>query len=158
MYRRTVITALAAVSVGIAGCLGRTPPTPASSSTTTGDSESTTLRSDGITATFRVGNGQQPTDDTASATQDDGVVVTGTMDPTGCNRPALDAVLYNDTDAVIRLVIGVTNPYPDREVECGNASYKYTCRCVVNRGTPDAVEVIYNYAGRENPAFPIRLS
>lgn len=156
MHRRAILGALATTALAGSGCLVREPVESSNSPTT--DSESTTLTADSITADFRVDTGQEPTDDTASATRDDSVVVTGTMDPTGCNRPALDTARYSETDAVIHLAIGVTDPYPDREVECGNASYRYTCQCVVDGGVPEAVEVLHNYSGRDTTSFNIRLA
>ena len=157
MDRRSLLDALATAGItgGLAGagCLGReqteTPPK------STEDDDPTTLTANGVTATFSVGGGQTPVDDSASARLDDGVVVTGTMEPTGCNRPTLSGVDYSAVDGVLSLKLGVADQYPDREVECGNASYGYTCRCVVDEGTPETVELIHAYAGREPVEFAL---
>ncbi|ESS09112.1 MAG: hypothetical protein A07HN63_01323 [uncultured archaeon A07HN63] len=159
MHRRSILDALATAGIagGLAGagCLGReqreTPPK------LTEDDDPTTLTADGVTASFSVGGGQKPVDDTASAELDDGVVVTGTMEPTGCNRPTLARVDYSAVDGVLSLKLGVADQYPDREVECGNASYGYTCRCVVDEGTPETVELVHAYAGREPVEFTLDL-
>jgi hypothetical protein len=116
-----------------------------------------TLTANGVTATFSVGRGQNPVDDTASARLDDGVIVTGRMDPTGCNRPTLERVDYSAVDGVLHLKLGVADRYPDREVVCDNASYGYTCRCVVDESTPETVELIHAYADREAVEFTLEL-
>lgn len=110
---------------------------------------------DGVTATFRVVDSHAPTDDIARATFDgETVTVTGTMDPSGCNRPTLTAVRYNAADGVIHLDIGGESPYgKTATVECGNASYDYRCTLSVSRGDPEAVEVIHNYEDRDNRSF-----
>jgi hypothetical protein len=47
-----------------------------------------------------------PTGDTASASFEQmHATVTGTMDPSGCNRPTLSSVGYILTDSVIHLTI-----------------------------------------------------
>ena len=61
------------------------------------------------------------------------------LDPTGCNYPALERVRYDAVEGVVHLQVGAVNRYPDREVVCDNASYGYTCRCVVEDGTPETV-------------------
>jgi hypothetical protein len=155
VYRRTALAALAAGSITAVGCLSRESSAPDSSAKN--GSESTTLTADGVTATFSVDGGQQPTEDTASARLTDDVIVTGTMDPTGCNYPDLERVDYNATDGVVHVQIGVVDRYPDREVVCDNASYGYTCRCVVDDGTPETVEVVHAYAGREIRSFTLAL-
>ncbi len=137
---------------------GLTSATTASPTTEKGDTQTAIRRTaDGITATFRVVDGHTPTDDTASATfADETVTVTGTMDPSGCNRPTLTTVRYHVTDGVIHLDIGGKSPYEGTvTVECGNASYDYRCVLSVNRGAPEAVEVIHNYDGRDNRSFDL---
>ncbi|MFB6293616.1 MAG: hypothetical protein ABEH60_05085 [Halonotius sp.] len=155
MNRRQFLAAVSSLGVSSAGCLDReqTEKPPKLKN----DDDPTTLTADGVTATFSVGGGQTPVDDSASARLDDGVVVTGTMEPTGCNRPTLAQVDYSAVDGVLNLKLGVADRYPNREVECGNASYGYTCRCVVDEGTPETVELIHAYAGREPVEFTLDL-
>ncbi|MEF8799610.1 MAG: hypothetical protein V5A56_01060 [Halolamina sp.] len=156
--RRRAILATISAGMSLSGCLsGPGDPAPPSTTTTGNGDTRTPMRktADGITATFSVVDGHAPTDDTASATfEDERVTVTGTMDPSGCNRPVLTAVRYNSTDGVIHLDIGGKSPYGETAtVECGNASYDYRCVLSVSQGEPEAVEVIHNYDGRDNRSF-----
>lgn len=152
--RRQFLAAVSSLGVSVTGCLSREqtekPPK-------LNEDDSTTLTADGVTATFSVGGGQKSVDDTASAQLDDGVIVTGTMEPSGCNRPMLERVDYSVVDGVLHLKLGVEDRYPDREVECDNASYGYTCRSVVDEGTPNTVEIIHAYAGRDSIEFTLDL-
>jgi hypothetical protein len=152
--RRQFLAAVSSLGVTSTGCLGRgqTEKPPKLK-----DDDPTTLTTDEVTATFSVGGGQEPVDDRASARLDDGIIVTGTMEPTGCNRPTLARVDYSSVDGVLNLKLGGADRYPDREVVCDNASYGYTCRCVVDEGTPETVELIHAYAGREPVEFTLDL-
>lgn len=156
--RRRALLATISAGVSVPGCLSRiVDPAPQSRTTIGKDATQTPMRRtvNGVTATFRVVDSHAPTDDIASATfGDETVTVTGTMDPSGCNRPTLTAVRYNATDGVIHLDIGGKSPYGETAtVECGNASYDYRCSLSVNQGDPEAVEVIHNYEGRDTRSF-----
>ena len=154
MNRRLFLAAVSSLGVSVSGCLGQEqtekPPK-------LNDNDPMTLTANGVTATFSVGRGQNPVDDTASARLNDEVIITGTMDPTGCNRPTLERVDYSAVDGVLHLKLGVADRYPDREVVCDNASYGYTCRCVVDESTPETVELIHAYADREPVEFTLEL-
>lgn len=163
MQRRALLTMIVS-SVSLTGCLsGREPgssdSTGAPTKPTT-NSKSVQQTTDGVEATFEVIEGHAPTDDAASATfREKQVTVTGTMDPTGCNRPALESVRYNPTGGVIRLLIGGTSPYGSMAtVECGNASFDYRSVLSVNEGRPTAVEVVHNYSGKDNQSFNLERS
>lgn len=149
--------ATVAGSLTLSGCLSRRtdgPSTSPTSETETGVRHT----ADGITATFRVTDGHRPTDDSANATfNDKQVIVTGTMDPTGCNRPALKRVQYNTSTDSIHLRIGGTSPYDGTPtVECGNASYDYRCQLTVDAGQPTAVEVVHEYDGKSDRSFSLK--
>ncbi len=156
--RRRAFLATVTAGISLAGCLSG-PGDPTSESTPptkTGETRTAMRRTaDGVTATFRVIDGHAPTDDTASATfEGKTVTVTGTMDPSGCNRPVLTAVRYHAADGVIHLDIGGESPYgATATVECGNASYDYRCELSVTQGEPEAVEVVHTYDGRDNRSF-----
>lgn len=157
MHRRTVLVAVAG-GVTLGGCVGVTDPStdPATSSEKPKDTQTAVRKTaDDVTTTFRVVDSHAPTDDTASATfNDETVTVTGTSDPSGCNRPTLKEVRYNAADGVIHLDIGGESPYGETAtVECGNASYDYRCVVSVSRGDPEAVEVIHTYEGKDNRSF-----
>lgn len=159
MRRRTLLAATA-TGICLPGCLsptGDAPAGPAESPTRSGTGTGTPARhtADGVTATFRVVDGHEPTDDTASATFGDAAVtVAGTMDPAGCNRPVLSTVNYSATDGVAHLAVGTESPYEStRDVECGNASFDYRCELAVDDGRPEAVEVLHDYRGREDRSF-----
>lgn len=159
MRRRAFLAAISA-GVSLAGCLsGPGDPTVQSRSPTKTSDTPTAMRrtADGVTASFRILDGHAPTDDTASATfEAETVTVTGTMDPSGCNRPTLTAVRYHATDGVVQLDIGGESPYGETAtVECGNASYNYRCELSVSQGELEAVEVVHNYDGRDNRSFTL---
>lgn len=160
MKRRSVLTGIGlGLSAGLTGCLSRDrdpPSEPTAPPTTTGKTATPgRLTSDDIAATFQVLGGHTPTDDTASAVFDDEqVTVTGTMDPSGCNRPKLGAVSYNSTDGIIHLMIGGESPYgPTATVECGNASFDYRSVLTTEGDSPAAVEVVHNYQNKDNRSF-----
>lgn len=158
MHRRAFLAAITG-SASLAGCLSQESTAPDKQTTTpkTGAGTPTGDRrtADGITATFRVVDSHAPTDDTANATFDDTeATVTGTMDPSGCNRPAIGSVQYNTTDSVAHLLIDTESPYgPTPTVECGNASYDYRCILSVKQGPLTTIEVVHQYDGKENQSF-----
>jgi len=159
MRRRTFLVAVGA-GVGLSGCLSRAGGTDPPSTATTGKGDTRTpmrQTADGLTATFRVVDSHAPTDDAASATFEGGTVtVTGTMDPSGCNRPALAGLRYSTTDGVVHLAVGGESPYGESPtVECGNASYDYRCVLTASRGDPEAVEVVHDYEGKDDRSFTI---
>ena len=144
MRRRALLVAVTSVT-GVAGCLGERSPaepaTPASTSTTT----PLTRTAEGVTATFRVVDGRAPVDDTAAATfEAERVIVTGTMDPSGCDRPIPTEVGFDPDDGAVRLVVGGNSPYETADVECGNASFDYRCVVSVDRGEPESVVVVHD--------------
>lgn len=166
MRRRTLLAATIGLASGVAGCLsgddgvgsdGDSTPRPSESET----DAPTTVRatSDGVTATFRVVDGHTPTDDTASAAFDGGAVtVTGTADPTECNRPTLSNVRYNSRDRVVVLAIGESSPYGETAtIECANASYDYRCELTVDadEDTPQAVDLVHHYDGKDDRSFAL---
>lgn len=158
MRRRSVLTAIAGGTC-LSGCLSQGPNTAPESTTAppNGTETATPIRrtAEGITASFHVVDGHAPTEDTASATFDDEqVTVTGTMDPSGCNRPMLSAVRYNATDGVIHLRIGGESQYgTTATVECGNASFDYRSVLSTDRGRPTTVELVHIYQGKDNQSF-----
>ncbi len=158
MHRRTLLAALVS-GASLSGCVsGRgDQPTDSPASISTKHKTATSVRrtADGIAATFRVVDSHAPTDDTASASFNGSeVLVQGTMDPSGCNRPTLDTIRYNAADGVIHLKIGGKSPYGETAtVECGNASYDYRCRLTVDQSQPEAVEVVHDYAGKQIRSF-----
>lgn len=159
MRRRTLLVAVGA-GVGLSGCLSRAGDTdpPATTTTAKGDTPTPMRRTaDGVTASFRVVDGHAPTDDTASATFDgETVTVTGTMDPSGCNRPTLAGLRYDADDGVVHLAVGGASPYGETAtVECGNASYDYRCSLSVSRGAPEAVELRHSYDGKDDRSFTL---
>lgn len=158
MQRRGLLAAVAGW-VALAGCLSGNgaPFAEPTTARTAADGTTTPMRrtADGLTATFRVVDGHQPTDDTARATFDDEqVMVTGTMDPSGCYRPTLGAVNYNATDSVANLRIATESRYgPTPTVECGNASFDYRCELVAEGRALAAVEVLHDYESKDNQSF-----
>lgn len=157
MHRRTVLVAVAG-GVTLAGCVNGTGGSTGSTTLSEKPKDTQTAvrkTADDVMATFRVVDSHAPTDDTASATfNDETVTVTGTMDPSGCNRPTLTAVRYSAADGVVHLDVGGESPYDGTvTVECGNASYDYRCEVSVSRGDPEAVEVIHTYESRDNRSF-----
>lgn len=158
MRRRGVLTTIAG-GICLSGCFSQESETPSDSpAITSGRSDTRTpvrRTTNGLAATFQVVDSHTPTDDTASATFDDGeVTVTGTMDPSGCNRPTLSTVNYNSADGVVHLLIGEESPYDSTEtVECGNASFDYRCVLTADSGSPEAVEVVHNHEGKDNRSF-----
>lgn len=173
MNRRTLLMAVAG-GVGLSGCLSSEPDSSAGSGDRSKTADPSTqpptslskrsntetpvrLSSDGVEATFRIVDSHRPTDDTASATFDQAeVTVTGTMDPSGCNRPTLTDVDYNATDQVLHLSIGEEAQFGETAtVECGNASYDYRCTLVVDSGDPEAVELLHVYDQEENRSFDL---
>lgn len=158
MRRRAVLTTIAG-SICLSGCVSQGSDTPSGSPAATSDRSDTRTpvrrTANGLTATFQVVDSHAPTDDTASATFDDGqVTVNGTMDPSGCNRPTLSTVNYNSADGVIHLLIGGESPYGSTEtVECGNASFDYRSVLTADSGSPEAVEVVHNYEGKDDRSF-----
>ena len=85
------------------------------------------------------------------------MTVTGTMDPSGCDRPVLTGVGFDPDAGVVRLVIGGESPYRTADVECGNASFDYRCVASVDRGSPTAVAVVHDY-GDETERFALERS
>lgn len=176
MNRRAVLTTIAG-SIALSGCLsepggsqdsdspgGSTTGTPTDEPSTapptslsTNDPGQTpvTYTTDHVEATFQVVDSHTPTEDTASATFDGTeVTVTGTMDPSNCNRPALTDVRYNTNDAVLHVSVGGEARFGETAtVECGNASYDYRSTLTVDSGSPEAVELIYAYEGKDNRSF-----
>lgn len=158
--RRRVFLAATAAGIGFAGCLsenGNGPSGPAESPTESGTETPIHHTAEDVTATFRVVDGHEPTDDAASATfEDTAVTVTGTMDPAGCNRPVLGTVRYSAADGVVHLAVGTNSPHgPTPTVECGNASFDYRCELAVDRGPLEAVEVLHDYRGKDGRSFTL---
>lgn len=176
MNRRAVVTTIAG-SIALSGCLSEvgdtqdTNPSGGSTTASTTNEPSTappttlstsdetptpvTYTTDQVAATFQVVDSHTPTEDTASATFDGTeVTVTGTMDPSNCNRPALTDVRYNTMDAVLHVSVGGEARFGETAtVECGNASYDYRCTFTVDDGSPEAVELVYAYEGKDNRSF-----
>ncbi len=148
MRRRSLLVAAAA---GLPGCLAARSSTGSTSSSTasaTASAAPSRRTAEGLAATLRVVDGHAPTDDTATATFGaDRVIVTGTMDPSGCDRPVLTGVGYDPDDGTVRMVVGGESPYGTAEVECGNASFDYRCVLSVDRGRPAVVAVVHDYGG-----------
>lgn len=159
MRRRNFIAAVTAGS--LAGCLSgeASPPSETSSSATKQTETATPVRrtADGLTASFRVVDGHEPIDDAATATFDgDTVTVTGTADPSGCNRPTLSAVRYDVANDVVHLAVGEKSRFgPTATVECGNASFDYRCVLAVDRGRPTTVEVVHDYRTNDDRSFTL---
>lgn len=157
MRRRAFLAA--AGCVGPTGCLSSVDDVPSEPTTspTKGRNTPTPVRrtADGIAATFQVLDGHRPTEDTASATFDDErVTVTGTVDPSGCNRPALKSVQFDAADDVVHLAVGVASPYGrTATIECGNASFDYRSVLSADSGRPTAVEVVHDYRGKDDRSF-----
>jgi hypothetical protein len=160
MNRRHVLAAAFGVASGLAGCLSGDGDGAGGESTTETEPR-TTVRAtgDGVAANFRVVDGHEPTADAAGATFDGGTVtVTGTGDPTGCNRPTLSSVQYNSLGRVVVLTVGETSPYGETAtVVCGNASYDYRCEVTVDadEDPPEAVDLLHHYDGKENRSFDL---
>lgn len=170
MHRRAVLATIVS-GASLSGCLSlrngspaesTEPPSTKSPSTESPSKETTTQTpvrhtADGIEATFQIVDGHRPTDDTANATfSDSQVVVTGTIDPAGCNRPTLTELRYTATDGIIHLTIGGESPYgPTATIECGNASFDYRCVLSTERGRPTTVELIHNYQDTDNRSFTL---
>lgn len=159
MRRRVLLTVLAS-GVNLSGCLSQTDDSPAEATASppaTGTTTPVRQTADGVTATFQIIDGHEPTDDTASATfEETQVTVTGTMDPSGCNRPTLSSIRYNAADSVIHLTIGGESPYGQTAtVECGNASFDYRSVLSVDRGRPTAVEVVHAYDDKAIQSFTL---
>ncbi len=158
MRRRTVLAALTS-GVGLAGCLGQKSMGPSQQTeppTTTAETPTAVSHTaEGISSTFRILDSHAPTDDIATATfGDTGATVSGTMDPSGCRRPAFGSVRYNSTDGVANLMIETASRFgPTATVECGNASYDYRCILSTVEGQLTAIEVVHNYEGKENQSF-----
>lgn len=158
--RRRVLLAAIATGASLSGCLSRGADTPAGSTASPSTKQTATPvrhTADGITATFRVVDGHAPTDDTASATfEADRVTVTGTVDPSGCNRPTLTAIRYDAADGIVHLEIGGESPYGETAtVECGNASFDYRCVLSPDHGRPTVVEVAHDYERRDARSFTL---
>lgn len=166
MRRRTL---LATVTGGVAltGCLSTgdgaptaSEPSPSGSSTSRPRDTGTFVRktADGVTATFRIVDGHQPTEDTAHADFSEGnVTVTGTMDPVGCNEPTLASVSYAPSKSRIDLVVGESSPYGETAtVECGNASFDFQSVVTVDEGQPTVVVVTYDHPTNEDQTFTLR--
>jgi hypothetical protein len=159
MRRRTFLTVIVS-GASLSGCLSQTDEGPAratTSSPTNGTATPVRQTADGITATFQVVDGHAPTDDTASASfEETHVTVTGTMDPSGCNRPMLSSVRYNAADSVIHLRIGGESPDGQTgDVECGNASFDYRSVLSVDSGRPTTVEVVHDYEDKTGQSFTL---
>jgi hypothetical protein len=159
MRRRTFLTVIAS-GASLSACLSRTDDGPAGATTSPPTNETATpvrQTADGTAATFQVVDGHAPTDDTANAIfEETQVTVTGTMDPSGCNRPMLSAVRYNAADSVIHLRIGGESPYTQTEdVACGNASFDYRSVLSVDSGRPTAVEVVHDYEDKAVQSFTL---
>lgn len=168
MRRRAYVGAVAAV-LGLSGCVsspGSSPETSPPETSETRETRETRATTDkptespvrrtaeGVDATFRVVDGHAPTDDTADATFEGGeVVVTGSMDPAGCRRPALSSVAYDRESGTVRLVVGSERRYETVTVECGNASYDYRCVVRVEDGTPTRAEVVHDRHDGEDSTF-----
>lgn len=158
--RRRIFLAVIASGASLSGCLSQTDEGPAGatpSSPTNGTATPVRQTADGITATFQVVDGHAPTDDTANASfEETQVTVTGTMDPSGCNRPILSSVRYNTVDSVIHLRIGGESPHGQTaDVECGNASFDYRSVLSVDSGRPTAVEVVHDYEDKAVQSFTL---
>lgn len=159
MRRRAILTVIAS-GVSLSGCLSQPGDSPAEATASPPASRTATPvreTADGVTATFQVVDGHAPTDDTASATFEEmHVTVTGTMDPSGCNRPTLSSVRYNPADSVIHLTIGGESPYGQTAtVECGNASFDYRSVLSVDSGRLTAVEVVHDYEDKAVQSFTL---
>lgn len=159
MYRRRFVV-LFLGTTSLAGCISRdsdTSDTQPTKETEVETSTATRRTAEGITATFRVVDSHTPTSDTAEATFDDTeAIVTGKMDPSGCNRPLIGSVQYNSTDGVATLLISTESPYdPTTSVECGNASYDYRCVLGVDQGSLSAIEVVHQYDGKDHQSFSL---
>jgi hypothetical protein len=160
--RRRTLLAATATGICLSGCLSLAGDGPADTAESPTRSETETEApgrhtANGVTATFRVVDGHEPTDDTASATFDDtAVTVAGTMDPAGCNRPVLSTLRYSATDGVAYLTVGAESPYEStRDVECGNASFDYRCELAVDDSRPEGVEVRHDYGRKEDRSFTL---
>jgi hypothetical protein len=155
--RRRTFVAAAAAGAGLSGCLA--DPT-GSSSTARKTAASPTARrtAEGIVATFRVVDGHEPTDDDAGASvEGESIIVRGTMDPSGCNRPVLRSVGAADGDAV-RVVVGGRSPYETATPECGNASFDYRIVISTDGDGPSAVTLVHEYDGRPDRTFRLDRS
>ena len=178
MHRRTFVAATAS-AVGLAGCLApvagdpeqttEPPAKPGATETRTGATGSSAptkpgatetpvrMTAEGVAASFRVVDGHAPTDATAGATFDGArVVVTGTMDPAGCRRPALSSVRFDAASDTVHLVVGTAARYGETAtVECGNASFDYRSVVTVADGTPTTVTVVHDHHDGDDRTFTL---
>jgi len=154
--RRRALLAAIASGLSLAGCLSGGGTTTSEPTKENGWATSSRRTVDAVSATFRVVDRHAPTDDTASATFDDErVTVTGAVDPSGCNRPALSWVRYGAADGVVRVRVGTESRYETTEVECGNASFDYRCVVTAERGQTGTVDVVHDYQGKDDRSFTL---
>lgn len=161
MDRRTFVVAVGG-TVGLSGCLDGGDRAARTDARTTEDDLGTPVRltAEGIAGSFRVVDGHQPTDDTASAAfEDRRVTVTGTVDPSGCDRPVLSGLGYQSSEGVADLRIGVESPYGETAtVECDNASFDYRCVLTVDTGPLTTLKIHHEHSGTEDRSFVLERS
>lgn len=169
MDRRAFLTATSGV-LAVSGCLSSPPGRPSGTDRPTGESPGadgssgsqwTPVRrtADGVEATFRILDARAPTDETATASVEDGrVVVTGTVVPHGCRHPVLGAVGYDRASDTVRLVVG-TEATDGRTatVVCDAVGYDYRTVASADRGPPSTVDVVHEHDEREDRTFTVEL-
>lgn len=164
MQRRQVLGAVA--GLGVAGCLDgrgdgtdseRTGGTTSRTSKPGSRHTVVTATGSGVRARFRIVDAGAPTDETASASFEDGrVVVTGSMDPGGCRRPTLDRVGSGDGGTVELVVAEAWRFGPTATVECDNASFDYRCVVTVESGSPSTVAVVHDHRESDDRTFTVQ--
>lgn len=168
MNRRT---ALAGLSVGLAGCLGRgadgTQPETITHSNVTPSTVSppSNGEANGLTAKLVVVDGKMPApDESVSATtncETKTTELTGWLrPPTGCHEMVLRSLEYNQTED--RATIVLSSKWGDsrspNEVDCGGVTFKYKITLISETAIPEAIRVVYQTPdGEQANAFDLQI-